>query len=541
MKTIRKINKYLVEHYPLIWNTRLVWMLLTALSIHVLFFFIGFFFVNAQKDLEEHYRLSEFYYNTPAFLCGVLISIIVLLIWIIYYLQNNAFKNFYPLKKGTLFLQFCILVSIVFLNITQYYSFQSGLKTKIKSLYKWEEVDKDIKAINKLSIFFLEDESNYRISYKAYPPPFPLEIASAEKREWLAYQIDTTKAYFKFDESYYQFYKLDRKQIKIDSIKAGVDYRNLDRTGFKYRIVYDMSKFKKHVIPNLYNYSKELYSYGQDSIASKNRIKWYEEVLNKKDTKEIEKHLRDFLALAKKYGFQHNLTIKDWLHLINMKNEYQFLIKIQDRRPEVYEYEKERLLETYKKENIDKVPYLNLGGINYYFKNVYETYNPKEHTETFYISIVLSFIVALLLFLFKVTDIKTLLLSVVAGCILLITIVLSNVIISRYELGLARYYNELISFGILFLVLGFSMMSLIMQWKKIVSGILFSLAVFIIPLLVVLPILAYKSYLRYAELESYNFLNWYNTHGFTCTMLIWLLGIGLYTIAIRKWRGLPEK
>ena len=43
MKTyFTKIDQYLLENYPTIWNTKIVWMLLVNIIIHILFFFIGF-------------------------------------------------------------------------------------------------------------------------------------------------------------------------------------------------------------------------------------------------------------------------------------------------------------------------------------------------------------------------------------------------------------------------------------------------------------------------------------------------------------------
>ena len=41
MKTyFTKIDQYLLENYPTIWNTKIVWMLLVNVIIHILFFFI---------------------------------------------------------------------------------------------------------------------------------------------------------------------------------------------------------------------------------------------------------------------------------------------------------------------------------------------------------------------------------------------------------------------------------------------------------------------------------------------------------------------
>ena len=352
MKTIKKINKYLVEHYPLIWNTKLVWMLAFAIIVHFTFFIAGFLSVNTQSDVSSHYNLEGFYYDSPAFLIGVLTSIISLLIWIIFYLKNNAFKNFYPLKKGTLFIQFCILFLIFFTNITHYYSYKKGVTSKIKTLYNWNEIDTDIKKFNNAAIFFLKNRTNYEIEEKEYPDPFPLESVSTDSKRFLGIRIDTTKPYLKYNDKYYQFYKAEKillsKDIDNEEYISNGIYNKTDYTGgggrhsFRYRNVYDVTPFKNLFVPNLYNYSQEFIDYGQTDADSKKRVKKYYNLLNKKDSNSIENELKKFFVLADKYNVKHNLNIIDWMYLINLENDYKYIINIKDRKPDGYKEEQYR-------------------------------------------------------------------------------------------------------------------------------------------------------------------------------------------------------
>lgn len=597
MNFIKKINKYLLEHYPLIWNTRLVWMTGVGVLLHLIFFIVGYTFVNNQADISSEYRLDKFYFDNSVVFVGILTSIIILLVWIIYFLQNNAFKNLYHLKKGTLFKQFCFILFIVFINITQYYSFDQGLKLKIRNSYDWAEIDKDIKEWNRLSIFLLQKSSEYNIDHKQYPVPFPLENSS--DKDYLGASIDTTKSYFKYGDRYYQFYKLDKAQMDKDynelndenrdhtvyydkrSYRRGINSSN----NFKYRTVYDISKYHHLIKESLLNYSAKLYRYGQDSSANKKRLNYYENLLNKKDEKEIEKAIIPFFNLAKKYAVKHNLNLKDWLYLINTSDHYFFKEKIYDRKFKDNYYSNEEkkaklnyyryitlidtvslknkdekhklflsrypvtkdgksaLVERVEKEYFKEVPYCDLGNLDHFFKNVHESYNPEHNKDRLYVFIVISFIIGLLLFLFKITDIKTLLLSFVAGGVLLIILVLLLSNSRDYLVSLfGRDYGEIIiSIGMGIIVLIASFLAFKLQWKKLITAILFSLSLFIVPLLFTASFALYSIHLRKAyNIKTNSFIVWFEAYGFWLIMSLWLVSIVLYLLPIRKWKGLPE-
>ncbi|SNR15853.1 VIT1/CCC1 transporter family protein [Tenacibaculum jejuense] len=586
METIKKINKYLVEHYPLIWNTRLVWMLTFAVVLHLAFFIAGYFSVNTQKDVSSHYSLEGFYFDSPAILIGVLISIISLLIWIIFYLKNNAFKNFYPLKKGTLFIQFCILFLIFFTNITHYYSYKKGITTKIKVLYDWENIDADIKKFNNAAIFFLKNRSNYTIKAKQYPEPFPLQVVSTERTDYLGVTIDTTRAYLRHDGEFHQFFKIDEELIAKDSknnvfTEDGIyDEESYVRNNqpFKYRIVYDISSYKELITPNLYNFSQEFISYGQDSIDYRNRLIHYQKLLDKKDESVISNELDQFYNLAKQYEVEHNLKKEDWLYLINLENDYKYIINIQDRKPQKYEINKLKLnyFKTKKRvdtilipntqhkkdylyysrfpktadgksvliekdydEYFDYIPYCDFGRLNIFFRNVYYTFHPTFDIASLYAFIILSLIFSLLIFLFKTTDIRNILLSVVAAGIVLIFGILLIYIADKY-LGFNNRIGIFIALLLNILIVVFSILGLIGKWRKTLVSILFSLALFAIPLVVLFSYLYYRELLGYPDRTKDLFILWFDDYGFWFTIIIWIISIYFYSKSIRKWKALTE-
>ncbi len=578
MNYIKKLNKYLIEHFPTIWNTRLVWMVGIAMLVHIVFFIMGYTSVNSQKDIASRYSLESFYFSSSVVFIGILTSIIIILIWIIYYLKNNAFKNLYRLKKGTLFLQFSIIIFIIFINITQFYSFSSGLKLKIKSSYDWEVIDKDIKEFNKLSVFLLKKKSEYRIDHKMYPAPFPLE-SSDDKYERLGRTIDTTKAYFLYRTYYYQFYKLDHDKIAEDLKEK--PYKEINEShNFAYREVFDVKEYKHLIAGSLLNYSGILFRHGQDDLEKKERIQFFEEQLNKRDENVIKENINAFYKLAQKYDIKHNLNTKDWLSLINTENNYLFKEPILDYKPS--DRDKERLKEDYyrtvpttdtvsllkrnkkelmmlkrypttkdgnsvliprsKLEYFSEIPYCDLGRLDYFFKNTHEAYFGKPQKEILYGIIIISLVIGLLLFLFKVTDIKTILLSIVSGSVLLVIITILIEYLSYFKDYVGKTYIEITVFLIFGLgILTASIISFRMRWNKLITAILFSLAVFIIPLIFVALTGLYSRYIRDTyEVRKDEFLIWFDDYGFWVVILIWILCIALFTAPIRKWKGLPK-
>lgn len=548
MNTINKINKYLLEHYPLIWNTRLFWMIIVNLAVHLLFFLIGFSTINGLEDLKQHYTLDNYFFDTSNLYYNVLISIFILLIWIIFYLRNNAFKNLYSIKKGMLFKQFCIILLIIFMSITQFFSFKKGLTLKIKSLYSWQEIDADIKAFNRTALFLAQNEADYKIGEKQYPEPFPLKKATAYRRN-LSKKIDTTKSFFKYKGEYFQFYKVN-EEAKLED-KDEYLPQNVYHNDFKYRIVKDVSEFKQLLYPSLLNYSKEKFSYGQDSLAHKNQLDYQEEILKNQDGFKIREALNEMLFLAKKYKIKHNLEVETWFKLIDNKPNYflKKLINTADPSFEDHNRVKYNKKNTSRNNSISysKKIFFNFNNTDYFFKNVHRAYFPDFKVELIYFLLIFSIFLSILIFVFKTTNLKSLLLSFVASLVILVLI---TWVMSSYGkvFGYSQYNDFFIMAFISFLVILFSIVSFVLKWKKIIISIFWSLVLFAVPIFFLSASSIYSKYLKDIYLESHpktysyksNFEIWVDSYGFLAIILIWLLTIYTYSILIRKLKARAE-
>ena len=129
-KFIKRTNTYLLERYPIIWNTRVFWVLLVSLGIHVLFYLFGLVSISNIETFHRRSVIDLFFDNGTVFF-GVIISILMLVIWLIFHFKHNAFKSFYPSSRRGLFLQFFCYLVIIFASTTFYYSYIYGVKTYV--------------------------------------------------------------------------------------------------------------------------------------------------------------------------------------------------------------------------------------------------------------------------------------------------------------------------------------------------------------------------------------------------------------------------
>ncbi|MDR2121506.1 MAG: hypothetical protein LBP34_00135 [Flavobacteriaceae bacterium] len=162
-----KIQKYLLLNYPLLWNTKVVPMGLTVIGFNVLFFLFGFIFGTVDFQNEEYHHYYHYYYyneNTIHItfkLISGLASILILIVWLIYYLKNNAFKSFYPKKAVALYWEWGIIVLLVSANCLYPFSYTQGFLTRERSYASSEEASKTMELIHKVDILLPESDTYY--------------------------------------------------------------------------------------------------------------------------------------------------------------------------------------------------------------------------------------------------------------------------------------------------------------------------------------------------------------------------------------------
>ena len=328
---INKTNQYLLERYPIIWNTKLLWMLAIAIGLHLLFFIYGFLSLSNPESLQS-YRAEDIFFKSGGIFISIIMSILMIVFWLIMMFKNNAFKSFYPTRAWDLVKQFGAYFLIIFISISFYFSFQTGLKTYISQTYNDERFEKDIETANRAAMFFSHNVFDYKLNNKIYPSKFQEFYC-----ETIDDLIDESKPFIKssFDNKH-QFYTLktltrDTYSEYIDSIydasvfneSAGV---NLKKYFFKDEVV-DVSGDIETAQPSYYHYSSVFdqdgisnysgdsyydegyndYGYGKNkpqiSELKSRTIKQNHDLLNRNDPKEIKSLLTEFLELLSEFPF----------------------------------------------------------------------------------------------------------------------------------------------------------------------------------------------------------------------------------------------
>ena len=131
---MKKIEQYLLERYPSLWNTKIVWLLGIALCAHLFFFLFGFFSVNEEDFSTKYFGTIEKFFPI-AFLLNFVISTLLLVGWLVQMSKNNAFKHFYPSNALKLFGQFVQYFLIVFASISFFISFVMGEDVRFRCHY----------------------------------------------------------------------------------------------------------------------------------------------------------------------------------------------------------------------------------------------------------------------------------------------------------------------------------------------------------------------------------------------------------------------
>ena len=362
MQKINKFNQFLLEKYPTIWNTKIVWMLLAGIIVHLLFFIIGYVSHINPKSLQTT-NVTDDYYRDGIILVHLIISILIIVGWLIMMFKNNSFKNFYPNSKGKLFSQFFQYFVIIFVCTTFYFSYMIGFKMFINSKYPDTEMKANIETINRGNAFLSQNLELYTLDNRLSPQPFFDLYCETDIKK-----VDRTKKYFVFYNRVYQYYSVYsktsyQKDYRKDFIipqpekaeEKEVIYSEKDgdksETFYFKKNVVDVSQQIKFEGVSFYNFS-ELFYEDKSRISDYSNINYYEknsvdsqnislkkkkaeinrktaELLDKNSPAEIEQLLSRFLKISNQFAIENNLDAKQWMKMVYSPTNFnvQYFIK----------------------------------------------------------------------------------------------------------------------------------------------------------------------------------------------------------------------
>jgi hypothetical protein len=271
----RKLKSdYILTNFPLIWNTRLVPMAMALLLIHLLFFLLGFGTVTRHllQDLSSPGGAGGGGMYTFSILC----SIGILIVWLVFYLRNNAFKSFYIIDKFHLVKEFLIILFLILASISFFESHRLGVVLKTRMITSKSEMIREANIINLAMAFVPQSKTSY----------FKLKNCDNDSRIYFEADrdyFDTTSNFYYDPNSF-----LVRKALK-------------DRDAFSYK-----NYCQEHI--DLSGYKN--FRVDSNWVSTKNR--W----IDNHDRASIEKSLQDLKAVAKKYGISEYLRPTELTNLV---------------------------------------------------------------------------------------------------------------------------------------------------------------------------------------------------------------------------------
>lgn len=169
---IKKIQQYLLLHYPLIWNIRLVPMLLILIAIHLLIF--GISFLSSEIVFKDYY----YYYsminsNGTMYTASIFVGILILIGWLIFYMRNNAVKVFYPRKTINIFTEWGLTFIICLMITSLPISLSTGTISRWRMIASEKQTNKTLDMLQKAQVLIPEDMNEYTFN-KELDKPLPI-------------------------------------------------------------------------------------------------------------------------------------------------------------------------------------------------------------------------------------------------------------------------------------------------------------------------------------------------------------------------------
>ncbi|SMC32270.1 hypothetical protein [Moheibacter sediminis] len=591
---IKKLNKYLLENHPLVWNTRLVWMLLIMGLMHIGFFVIGFFAYFSAVDLHDS-DLFDSYLESGFVWIGILLSILILILWMNQYFKQNAFKFHYPKSKLSLFKEFLIIFLISLLCITQYFSYTKGLQIRVSGLKTTEQLEKEIDLTNLAAAFALQSSyygNDYRTSYfysqsnRCVDVPafdslvskdevLKLHVSKEFKRNVVDYAAEDTINYHKFPDSiFYPLYKNDefedvliRSFPKRKAWRSTQDYKTnepfVKRDNYngyyeEHIVVEDVSETASDVVysagsstyqyynlNSIYNYCGVVVNPFDSTKTDNTYAKQVFKLLNEDQKTEIQALLNNYQKLADEYEVGYRFKDKKWIDYVY--NPPYYFVDYELTSPSRYDDNDHK---RYKKD------YFAQADMERSLKTIIEAKSGVIDSYSYLIVLYIALGISLLVYTFRITTMRTWVISVVGSivvffvyfCLYFAFGMLFSTINETYALILV------LSFIFLFFILASS--GILCGKRKLITGVNFIWSIwtfgFIFPILLGL----YRIYLEWkypvylSQSENVTLFNrhphieWMNDHSeliLSINLVLVFLFLILIIPAIKKWKAMPEE
>lgn len=162
---MNNILSKLIVRYPLLWNTRFPIAFGGIIAINLFYILIGFLSKDAIiKDLIEDGYSRDNFFESGLILLTIIINILFIIIWLLYYLRNNALKANYPVSTARLISEFLQIAIIIILNFTLYSSYRTGIILGFNTKYDFSNIEKEREILNYAAPYTTNNYYDYELN-----------------------------------------------------------------------------------------------------------------------------------------------------------------------------------------------------------------------------------------------------------------------------------------------------------------------------------------------------------------------------------------
>lgn len=160
MKKIKQLDRFLLERFPLIWHSKLVYVLLLSIITSLFYYVWGYTYT--QNFELNNYNLNSFIERSNAILFLSILWLIGIVVWSLSFFRKSAIRHFYPLQRLYLIRLFGLFIVIFWSFSWPVFSFNWGVNQKVRELAPKEELKDMISTINLSRVLLGMESPSYR-------------------------------------------------------------------------------------------------------------------------------------------------------------------------------------------------------------------------------------------------------------------------------------------------------------------------------------------------------------------------------------------
>lgn len=511
----QSIQKNMLLKHPVLWNLRVVPAVIILVILNILSF--GFGFITEFIDFKEYENNYHYENNISFIFLAIAISLLLLILWLVNYFKNNAFKAFYPVKPGQLYKEWLLLFGMLFGMSLFIPAFFYGKEVKIRSYYSEAELRKRAAILSEAS-FFIEGSYSFHNTIETYEGDVVTETTVA---------VDTAATVQTTDSltNCHCFYL----------------------------------RGKKYSTSSLLNKNIDSYSFFDQPTDSLRRLKIQNWLIDQKKDSVINV-MKAYLAIANEHNLKGNVTPEEWYALLVENPEFETLNTIGPKQDDgVYiqnEYNFNNRFDSINKYivNVDNEAreyyrhYVPHDYLDYNYNRMVNAYvSPDMNLTSLLIPLYIALGLSLLIFSFRVTSGKQWLIA-------LVVVIIFNILSGIFTALINSDYSYPIA--ILFLLFSayfYFIRTTIKKESKKISGIMINILLWVTPsfwmfvyylVLEILKDLSYNYHSTYVNTPYYptiQFLKDYLVPINYFNILFVIVIMAYFTRVIRKWRGIAEE